>query len=115
MALARASYLAGDGEEAYRRARQALDEAKGDADSGIWLPGEHLLEHLHLVAGVDGRVIERMTRRRAYCARHGLHQDEAHAAAVLGLLQAMRGQLDAARAELRGCPAPLPTASPASR
>jgi len=92
MARARLHAAAGESERAYASARQALSAAERSDASLLWLPGEYVLAHLHLVGGSVGRVIERMSRRYARCADLDLKEDAADAAAILGLLHGMRGE-----------------------
>lgn len=92
MARARLLFVAGEADRAYAMARQALSAAERCDASLLWLPGEYLLAHLHLIGGSVVRVIERMTRRYARCTDLGLKEDAADAAAILGLLHGMRGQ-----------------------
>ncbi len=91
-ARARLLYVAGETERSYAQARQALSAAERHDPSLLWLPGEYLLGHLHLVGGSVGRVIERMARRYGRCEDLGLKEDAADAAAILGLLHGIRGQ-----------------------
>jgi DNA-binding SARP family transcriptional activator len=92
MTRARLLYVAGGTERAYALARQALGAVDHYDPSLLWLPGEYLLGHLHLVGGSIVRVIERMTRRYGRCMDLGLKEDAADAAAILGLLHGIRGQ-----------------------
>jgi DNA-binding SARP family transcriptional activator len=96
MARARLSAVGGETERAYALARQALDAAARCDASLLWLPGEYVLAHLHLIGGSVVRVIERMTRRYARCIDLDLKEDAADAAAILGLLHGMRGQFSEA-------------------
>lgn len=96
MARARLHAVAGETERAYASARQALSAAERSDASLLWLPGEYVLAHLHLVGGSVARVIERMTRRYARCADLDLKEDAADAAAILGLLHGMRGEFSKA-------------------
>jgi len=92
MTHARLMAVAGESESAYAMARQALGAANHSDASLLWLPGEYVLAHLHLIGGSVVRVIERMSRRYARCLDLDLKEDAAEAAAVLGLLYGMRGQ-----------------------
>ncbi len=92
MARARLLHVSGEVDESYRLARQALADAERIDPSLLWLPGEHLIGHLHLIGGSIGRVIDRMSRRQARCADLDLREDAAEAAAILGLLYGMQGR-----------------------
>jgi DNA-binding SARP family transcriptional activator len=91
-ARARLLYVAGETERSYDLTRQALSAAERHDPSLLWLPGEYLLGHLHLVGGSVARVIERMARRYARCADLGLKEDAADAAVILGLLHGICGR-----------------------
>ncbi len=92
MTRARLLYVAGETERSHALARQALAAVDRYDPSLLWLPGEYLLGHLHLVGGSVIRVTERMARRYARCMDLGLKEDAADAAAILGLLHGIRGQ-----------------------
>lgn len=92
MTHARLLAVTGESECANALARQALSEAERSDASLLWLSGEYVLAHLHLIGGSVARVIERMTRRYTRCLDLDLKEDAAEVAAVLGLLHGMRGQ-----------------------
>ena len=96
MIRARLLHVSGNAEEAYAQARQALTAAERCDASLLWLPGEYMIGHLHLIGGSSARVIERITRRYERCLDLDLKEDAADAAAVLGFLYGMQGQFSAA-------------------
>ena len=89
---ARLLHVAGETERSFDLIRQALSTAERHDPSLLWLPGEYLLGHLHLVGGSAARVIERMARRYARCQDLELKEDAADAAAILGLLHGIGGR-----------------------
>jgi DNA-binding SARP family transcriptional activator len=95
-ARSRLAWVRGDEAHAYELARRALRRGGASDESLLWRAAEQLPAYIHLTGGAGVRAIDRMKRRLARCTRLGLRQDEADAAAVLGLLHAVRGEFEPA-------------------
>ena len=95
-ARSRLAWLAGDEDQAYDLARRALMESEAGGASCLWRAAENLPAYIHLAGGANVRAVDRMRRRVTRSAKLGLREDEADAAAGLGLLHAIRGGFGAA-------------------
>ncbi|MCH7794336.1 MAG: AAA family ATPase, partial [Proteobacteria bacterium] len=97
--LSRVRYMRKDETGAYDFARRALIEAGRAGGDGVWSPADRLLIRLHLIDSALGRTVERLIKAREQARRVQLHEDEADAAAALGVLYAMQGDFTSAGAQ----------------
>lgn len=96
MGLARIAYMKGDVDGAYHAGQRALAEARRAGEEGLWLPGERLLARLHLLNGSYAQAVDRLTRSAERARALDLREEEADYAAVIGLVQGLRGDFEAA-------------------
>ena len=97
--LSRVRYMRKDETGAYDFARRALIEAARAGGDRVWSPADCLLIRLHLIDGALGRTVERLIKARERARRVQMHEDEADAAAALGVLYAMQGDFTSAVAQ----------------
>ena len=97
--LSRVRYLRKDETGAYDFARRALIEAGRAGGDGVWSPVDRLLIRLHLIGSALRRSVERLIEARERARRVQLHEDQADAAAALGVLYAMEGDFTSAGAQ----------------
>ncbi len=96
IALSRISHMHADENRAYYYARGALTESRRGGGESVWLPAERLLARIHLMNGNYGPTADRLARRLERTGALDLREDEADAAASLGLLHALRGDFERA-------------------
>lgn len=96
IALSRIAHMHADENRAYHYARGALTESRRDGGESVWLPAERLLARIHLMNGNYGPTADRLAHRLERTGALDLREDEADAAASLGLLHALRGDFERA-------------------
>ncbi len=101
VALSRVRCVQKDRDGAYDYARRALAEAGRAGGDCLWPSADCLLIRLHLINGALGRTIDRLAESRERARRLQLHEDEADAAAALGVLYALQGEFTLAADQTR--------------
>jgi DNA-binding SARP family transcriptional activator/tetratricopeptide (TPR) repeat protein len=102
LALSRVHVLRKDRDRGYEYAGRALAEAERVGADSVWPPADCLLIRIHLIANALGETIDRLAQQRDRAERLRLHEDEADAAAAIGILHAVRGDFAAAQTHCRG-------------
>ena len=101
LALSRIHVLRKDEDSGYEFAVRALSEAEPGGIECVWSPGDCLLNRIHLITTALSETIDRLAKRRDRAERLHLIEDEADAAAAIGILQAVRGDFGAAQDHCR--------------